>query len=113
MEKDLYLEKSYQFQTHLQNIHEILGSNQTEAVVVGGIALRAAMGKDVEFERANGTIPDIDMIGLGRSPGHIEKSVQEIKKYRESNPTCPDVGLEAIDFSNQPQKKYPLFEMLS
>jgi hypothetical protein len=108
-----FSEQRQQFINHLQNVVGITKSNQTEIIVVGGIALRSAMGKPVEFQRSNGTIPDIDIIGLGPNPENIQKSIKEINQYRKSNPTCPSVGLEPIRFSDKPNNRYSLIEMLS
>lgn len=102
-----------QFLTHLQHVTGISESNQTQITIVGGIALRASMNKEVEFRRPNGTIPDIDIIGLGPNPENIKKTTHEINKYRQSNPDCPPVSLEPVTFSDQPKSRYSLMEMLS
>lgn len=112
-EQLVFLEKKQQFLNHLQRVVGIAKSNQTDIVVVGGIALRSAMGKPVEFQRSNGTIPDIDIIGLGPNPENIQKSIQEIDQYRKSNPTCPPVSLEPVKFSDKPNIHYSFIEMLS
>jgi len=101
------------FLNHLQNIVDITKNNQTEVVIVGGIALRAAMKKPVEFQRSNGTTPDVDMIGLGPNPENIQKTIKEISQYQKSFSNCPPVGLEPIDFSHKTREKYPLLEMVS
>ena len=107
------LENEQEFVAHLKNVLEITRSQQVECVIVGGIALRAAMDKPVEFQRSNGTIPDIDMIGLGPNPQKIKQAQIEIQNYRKSYPNCPAVGLEAVTFSDQSKTKSSPFELLS
>lgn len=102
-----------EFTTHLQNILGIIESHQVQAVCVGGISLRSVLNKPVEYQRPNGTTPDIDMIGLGPNPEKIEKSQSEIKKYRQSFPDSPPVTLEPVLFSDTPKGKYSFFETLS
>jgi hypothetical protein len=101
------------FVKHLQNIIDIAKQNQTEVVIVGGIALRSAMDKPVEFKRPNGSTPDIDMIGLGPNRQNIAKTISDIDKYRKNFPDCPPVGLEPVDFSNKAKKLYSPIEFLS
>lgn len=112
-EQLVFLEQRQQFLTHLQNVIGIAESNQAEVVIVGGIALRAAMGKDVEFRRSNGTIPDYDLVGLGPNPDVLKKTNSEIANYRKSNPSCPPVGLEPVIFSHQPRTNFSILEVLS
>ena len=112
-EQTVFSDSKQQFLNHLKNVIEITESNQTEIVIVGGIALRSAMEKPVEFQRSNGTTPDIDIIGLGPNSENIQKSIQEIDQYRKSNPSCPSVGLEPVKFSDKPSTRYSLIEMLS
>lgn len=98
---------------HFQRVNEIIKSNQTETVIVGGIALRSAMNKPIESRRPNGTIPDIDIIGLGPNPQNIKDTTFEIKKYRQDFPDCPPVSLESVTFSNHPSEKYSPLEFVS
>lgn len=112
-EKEGFSKEKQQFLNHLQNVVDIIASNQSETVIVGGIALRAAMNKPVEFQRSNGTTPDIDIIGLGPNPENLKKTIKEIDKYRKSFPNCPAVGLEPVYFSNQVKKNYSPLEMVS
>lgn len=102
-----------EFLYHLERIIEITKANNTDVVVVGGIALRSAMGQSVEFQRKNGSIPDVDMVGLGPNSENIRKTNDEIKLYRKNKPNCPAIGLESVKFSDTATFKYPLLEMLS
>lgn len=113
IEQEGFLKEKQQFLNHLQNIVDITKNNQTEVVIVGGIALRAAMNEPVEFRRKNGTVPDIDMIGLGPDPQNIKETINDIDKYRQSFKNCPAVGLEPIDFSNEKRETYSPLEMVS
>jgi len=106
-------QKQIDFISNLQAISEIIQSNQAEVVFVGGIALRSAMNKPVEFQRSNGTTPDFDLLGLGPNPDVIKKTKDEIKCYRQSSPNCPPVGLESIIFSDHPRQHHSPFEFLS
>jgi hypothetical protein len=98
IEKQAFSEERQSFLNHLQNIVNITKNNQTEVVIVGGIALRSIMNEPVEFRRKNGTVPDIDMIGLGPDPQNIKETIVDINKYRKSFKDCPAVGLEPVDF---------------
>jgi hypothetical protein len=61
------IEADGRFLGHLANILAITNHNNAELAIVGGIALRAILGQAVESRRSNGTITDIDAIGIGPS----------------------------------------------
>jgi len=102
-----------EFISHLSNIIGITQEKQIDAVLVGGVALRSAMEKPVEFRRANGSIPDFDMIGLGPDLEKIKPAIEEIKKYNESFKNSPRVTLEPVQFSDKKRESYPVLECLS
>lgn len=98
---------------HLQNIFDIAQDKQANVVVVGGIALRASMNQPVEHHRSNGTIADVDMIGLGPNLDYLTRAKNEISKYKKSSPDCPPVTLEPVRFSDKPREIYSPLEFLS
>lgn len=109
----LELNGEAQFLSHLKKIVDISRENQANVVVVGGIALRASMNQSVQFQRSNGTIPDIDMIGLGPNPNVLHQTKDKISKYCHQHRDCPSVSLESARFSSRPKKFYNPAEFLS
>lgn len=107
------IDQSSRYLYHLQNIVDIAQDKQANVVVVGGIALRASMNQSVQFCRSNGTIPDVDMIGLGPNGDYIRRAQKEISKYKDSSPDCPPVTLELVRFSDKPREIYSPLEFLS
>jgi len=101
-----------QFLHHLKEVVEIAKSNETQVVVVGGIALRATMKKDVQSVRPNGTTPDVDMIGLGPNIQNIKNTKKEIRLYCRANPDCPSVDLEPVTFADT-HERHSLLEGIS
>ncbi len=98
---------------HLQNIVDIAQDKQANVVVVGGVALRASMNQPVEHHRSNGTITDVDMIGLGPNLYYLKRAKEEISKYKKSSPGCPPVTIEIVRFSDKPREIYSPLEFLS
>ncbi len=109
----LELNRGAQFLSHLQNIVDISRENQANVAIVGGIALRASMNQPVQFQRPNGTVPDIDMIGLGPNPNILHQTKNKISKYCHQHSDCPSVSLESARFSSRPKKVYNPAEVLS
>ena len=109
----LELNRETQFLSHLKNIVDIGRENQANIVVVGGIALRASMNQTVQFQRPNGTVPDIDMVGLGPNPDILRQTKSRISKYCHQNHGCPSASLELARFSNLPKNRYSPVEFLS
>lgn len=107
------LEQESRFLFHINNIVGISQDCGSSAVVVGGIALRAYMDQPVQYRRPNGTIPDIDMIGLGPNLKILKRTKEEISKYKKSALDCPSVGLELVRFSDKPKEIYSPLEFLS
>lgn len=102
-----------QFLSHLNNIVDISQEHQANVAIVGGIALRASMNQPVQFRRSNGTIPDIDMIGLGPNSKILHKTETHISQYCHQHSNCPPVSLESARFSDHPKRFYNPFEVLS
>lgn len=112
LEKVNHQPSKERFEFHIGKLLDIPRKNGATIAIVGGMALRAALRKPVEFMRGNGSIPDMDAIGLGTDRETLIKTDREMRDYRRAHPDCPDIGLESIIFSDKPSSYSPT-ELLS
>lgn len=83
----------------LQRTVDTLNSSGIQFVVVGGIAVRAILGSEVEYKHPNGTSVDLDIISL--SP---------LEEMLPHNPFFPPTNIESVDTT--PAKYHP-YQFLS
>lgn len=105
VERDLYI-------ANLKTISETLNNYGVLYSVVGGIAVRAILGKDVEYRRKNRTIPDFDAQALQTSPHIIKEANNKFKELHKKNSMFPSVGLDSATLGTWKPNRNP-FSLLS
>lgn len=104
--------ENYLFTKNLEIISSALTGCQVNYSIVGGLALNAILGKNVNFRRANHTPIDFDAIVFGPDPATIGQALNELSQKKHGRIAFPELGIEPVIFSDQPAPPSP-FTMLS
>jgi hypothetical protein len=85
----------------LRSIRTELERAGVDYVLVGGLPVRAVLGEAIEGRRRNGTLIDVDMIGLGPDRDRIENVRRRFRELSARDRHFPEVGIEPAVFANE------------
>lgn len=101
-----------QFNNNLRTIYTILKMHNIQYSLVGGLAMKAILGEEINARRKNGTIYDFDAVALGPDKGTINDALEELERAKKGKKMFPEIGIEPINFSDSPIAPKP-FALLS